>query len=183
MGSRLTVLEEMPRHSGHRRLPKKIPALDGASIPPTQLEPESYAAGQTGLRLRLAGRNQGRIARALKRCRAEMGLQRMPSIYSSGRRSRSSMPNRGVLTALSPHEEVTLRRVAIGIAKLADLPARDIERLKVLLLVEENGGGLRLTPAGRERYLALPNSAGIFKPGTANENWFQMAELVSKGRR
>ena len=83
------------------------------------------------------------------------------------------MPNRGVLTALSPHEEVTLRRVAIGIAKLADLPARDIERLKVLLLVEENGGGLRLTPAGRERYLALPNSAGIFKPGTANENWFQ----------
>jgi len=36
-----------------------------------------------------------------------------------------------------------LRRVAIGIAKLADLPARDIERLKVLLLVEENGGGLR----------------------------------------
>ena len=57
------------------------------------------------------------------------------------------MPNRGVLTALSPHEEVTLRRVAIGIAKLADLPARDVERLKVLLLVEENGGaacGLRL---------------------------------------
>ena len=93
------------------------------------------------------------------------------------------MPNRGVLTALSPHEEVTLRRVAIGIAKLADLPARDIERLKVLLLVEENGGGLRLTPAGRERYLALPNSAGIFKPGTANELVSKMAELVSKGRR
>jgi hypothetical protein len=66
------------------------------------------------------------------------------------------MPNRGLLAPLSPHEEVTLRRVAMGIAKLADLPARDVERLKALLLVEEIGGGLRLTPLGRERYLALP---------------------------
>jgi hypothetical protein len=90
------------------------------------------------------------------------------------------MPNRE-LTALS-HEEVTLR-VWHRHSKLADLPARDVERLKVLLLVEENGGGLRLTPAGRERYLALPNSAGIFKPGTANELVSKMAELVSKGRR
>jgi hypothetical protein len=67
------------------------------------------------------------------------------------------MPDRGLLAPLSPNEEVTLRREAIGIAKLADLPARDVARLKVLLLVEKNGGGLRLTPAGRERYLALPN--------------------------
>jgi len=29
------------------------------------------------------------------------------------------------------------------------------------MLIEENGGGLQLTPVGRERYLALPNSAGI----------------------
>jgi hypothetical protein len=93
------------------------------------------------------------------------------------------MPNRGVLTTLSPHEEVTLRRVAIGIVKLADLPPVDVERLRVLLLVEENGGGLRLTPAGRERYLALPNSAGNFKPGTADELVSKMAEFVSKGRR
>ena len=52
------------------------------------------------------------------------------------------MPDRGLLAPLSPHEEVTLR-----IVELADLPARDVERLKVLLLVEENGGaacGLRL---------------------------------------
>jgi hypothetical protein len=73
--------------------------------------------------------------------------------------------------------------VAIGIAKLADLPARDVERLKVLLLVEENGGGLQLTPAGRERYLALPSSDGVFRPGTADELASKMAEFVSKGRR
>ena len=94
------------------------------------------------------------------------------------------MPNRGLLAPLSPHEEVTLRRVAIGIGKLADLPARDVERLKVLLLVEESGGGLRLTPAaGRERYLALPHSDGVFKPGTADELVSKMAKFVSKGRR
>jgi hypothetical protein len=29
------------------------------------------------------------------------------------------------------------------------------------MLVEQNGDGLQLTPVGRERYLALPNSAGI----------------------
>ena len=42
------------------------------------------------------------------------------------------MPDRGLLAPLSPHEEVTLRRVAIGIVKLADLPARDVERLSTL---------------------------------------------------
>jgi hypothetical protein len=93
------------------------------------------------------------------------------------------MPHRGMLAPLSPHEEVTLRRVAIGIAKLADLPARDVERLKVLLLVEENGDGLQLTPAGRERYLALPSSDGVFRPGAADELASKMAEFVSKGRR
>ena len=73
--------------------------------------------------------------------------------------------------------------MAIGIVKLADLPARDVERLKVLLLVEQNGGGLRLTPAGRERYLALSHSDGAFKPGTADELVSEMAEFVSKTRQ
>jgi hypothetical protein len=37
------------------------------------------------------------------------------------------MANQGLLAPLSPYEEVTLRGVAIGIAKLADLLARDVE--------------------------------------------------------
>ena len=93
------------------------------------------------------------------------------------------MPDRGLLAPLSPNEEVTLRRVAIGIAKPADLPARDVERLRVLMLVEENGGGLRLTPAGQERYLALPNSAGIPESDMPDELVSKMAEFVAKGRR
>lgn len=64
------------------------------------------------------------------------------------------MPDRGLLAPLSPNEEVTRRRVAIGIATPARLSERD---LKALSLIEEHGGGLRLTP--RERYLALPKSA------------------------
>jgi hypothetical protein len=72
--------------------------------------------------------------------------------------------------------------VAIGIAKPADLPVRDVERLKVLMLVEENGGGLRLTPVGRERYLALPNSAGISESDPPDDLVSKMAEFVAIGR-
>jgi len=51
------------------------------------------------------------------------------------------------------------------------------------MLVEENGGGLRLTPAGQERYLALPNSAGIPESDMPDELVSKMAEFVAKGRR
>jgi hypothetical protein len=71
---------------------------------------------------------------------------------------------RGLKAPLSPHEGVTLRRIALGIANPADLPAKDVERLKALVLVEEHGAGLRLTPVGKRRYLALPNS-GAFDSG------------------
>ena len=92
------------------------------------------------------------------------------------------MPNRGLLAPLSPHEEVTLRRVAIGIAKLADLPARDVARLKALLLIEEDRSGLRLTPVGRERYFALPKSAGISESDAPSKLVQKMSEFVAKGR-
>jgi hypothetical protein len=37
------------------------------------------------------------------------------------------MPDRGLFAPFSPNEEVTLRRVALGIAKPARLSARDVE--------------------------------------------------------
>ena len=73
---------------------------------------------------------------------------------------------RGHAAPLSPNEEVSLRRVALGIAKPADLSPRDITRLKALSLIEEHGAGMRLTPLGRERYLALPNSGAIYEVST-----------------
>jgi hypothetical protein len=88
------------------------------------------------------------------------------------------MPDRGLLAPLSPHEEVTLRRVALGIANSVDLPARDVRRLKSLLLIEEFRAGLRVTPIGKKRYLALPNSAAF----DSGEGLAKMAEFISKAR-
>jgi hypothetical protein len=91
------------------------------------------------------------------------------------------MPDRGLLAPLSPHEEVTLRRVALGIANPVDLPAKDVERLTSLLLIEEFSAGLRLTPIGKKRYLALPNS-GAFDSGAPDKGLAKMAEFISKAR-
>ena len=92
------------------------------------------------------------------------------------------MPDRGLLAPLSPHEEVTLRRVALGIAKPVDLPAGDVERLKSLLLIEDYSAGLRLTPAGKKRYLTLPNSSAVFGTDAPDEALAKMAEFISKAR-
>ena len=51
------------------------------------------------------------------------------------------MPDRGLLATLSPHEEVTLRRVALGIAQPRELPAKDVERLNL------QAGWLRISKA------------------------------------
>jgi hypothetical protein len=56
-----------------------------------------------------------------------------------------------LLAPLSPHEEVTLRRVTLGIANPTDLSTRDVDRLKSLLLIEEYRAELRLSPTGRQR--------------------------------
>ena len=92
------------------------------------------------------------------------------------------MPDRGLLAPLSPHEEVTLRRVALGIAQPVDLPAKDIERLKALVLVEDHGASLRLTPVGKKRYLALPNSSVVFDTDAPDEALAKMAEFIRKSR-
>jgi hypothetical protein len=52
---------------------------------------------------------------------------------------------RGLIAPLSPHEEVTLRRVALGISKAKLLPARDVAHLISLRLVDEKDGRLSLT--------------------------------------
>jgi hypothetical protein len=79
-------------------------------------------------------------------------------------------------------KSLSLRRVALGISQPADLPARDITRLKALSLIEEHGAGLGLTPVGRERYLALPNSGAIYESETPDEFISKMAEFMSKAR-
>ncbi len=59
---------------------------------------------------------------------------------------------RGLRAPLSPNEELTLRRVALGIALAKDLPAGDVLRLRNLALIEDRGERLGLTTLGKERY-------------------------------
>jgi hypothetical protein len=54
---------------------------------------------------------------------------------------------------LSPNEELTLRRIALGIANDAELPPRALEHLRLIGLVDDSN---RLTADGAERYKALP---------------------------
>ena len=72
---------------------------------------------------------------------------------------------RGSLAPLSPNEETTLRRVALGVSKAATLPKLDVARLTALALVEEKDGELRLTGIGRGR-LALPRDLALEQSGS-----------------
>jgi len=48
------------------------------------------------------------------------------------------------------------------------------------VLIEEYPAGLRLTPTGRKRYLALPNSAA-FDSGAPDEGPAKIGRLLHKG--
>jgi len=87
--------------------------------------------------------------------------------------------DRGLKAPLSPYEEVTLRRIALGVAHPADLAGTDVDRLKCLLLIEEFNGTLRLAPMGKQRYLALLNSAG-FDTNAPDERMAKLVEFVTK---
>ena len=69
--------------------------------------------------------------------------------------------SRSLDAPLSPNEEVTLRRVALGISPLKDLAARDLARLTSLSLIEIDAGVPRLTDLGRQRYRALPRAGQV----------------------
>lgn len=66
---------------------------------------------------------------------------------------------RGQTAPLSPHEEVVLRRVALGVAQSEDLSIRHVRRLEDLALIKRSKTGLELTPLGWSRYRALPRAA------------------------
>jgi hypothetical protein len=68
---------------------------------------------------------------------------------------------RGLKPPLSPHEEVALRRIALGISNPKHLSARDVNHLIRLGLVDENERRLKLSDLGRERYQGLPNATAM----------------------
>jgi hypothetical protein len=89
---------------------------------------------------------------------------------------------RGGLAPLSANEETTLRRVALGVSKRATLSRGDIERLALLGLVDEMDGELRLTSAGRERYVALPKSIASDGSGSSEYLAARLTKFMSQMR-
>ena len=83
---------------------------------------------------------------------------------------------------LSPNEELTLRRVALGVAPKEILPARHLARLRKLDLIEGDGALLRLTPLGRHRYRALPRAVDIDEVSPP-DNWQRYCCRISAGPR
>lgn len=81
---------------------------------------------------------------------------------------------------LSPNEEVTLRRVALGVAPPRDLPQRDLMRLKRLSLVEDRDGKLHLTEIGRQRYRALPRAVEAGHASSYDEMIASVSEQLRK---
>jgi len=67
---------------------------------------------------------------------------------------------RGLRAPLSPNEELTLRRVALGIAFAKDLPAADVLRLRNLAFIEDRGERLGLTALGKDRYQRFHRTSG-----------------------
>jgi hypothetical protein len=65
---------------------------------------------------------------------------------------------RAIDAPLSPNQEVTLRRVALGIAERTELRAADLARLIHLQLVKEIDGRPALTAMGPQRYQLLPKA-------------------------
>jgi hypothetical protein len=104
------------------------------------------------------------------------------AVRTFGSARKGDLMTRGSLAPLSANEEVTLRRVALGITQAADLSKFDIKRLKALSLIEERGGGLRLTPTGRERYLALPKSANVDPADSPADPVARLAAYMTKAR-
>lgn len=89
---------------------------------------------------------------------------------------------RGQTAPLSLKEEITLRRIALGVVPLEELPARAVARLEALALVKRARNTLLLTPLGRTRYEGLPRATS--PPGELpNEAFRQSLEAVVAGSR
>ncbi|CAN5886683.1 hypothetical protein BH11PSE3_BH11PSE3_04390 [soil metagenome] len=87
---------------------------------------------------------------------------------------------RGMLAPLSPHEEITLRRIALGFGERDRLSPRYIERLEQLQLIEEVEGVLQPTEVGLQRYAKLERPTKWTDDETASQ---QISRLLTGERR
>ena len=87
----------------------------------------------------------------------------------------------GFRAQLSPHEEVALRRVALG--AVDGLAPEHVQRLQHLQLIEADGSAWRLTALGRQRLKALPQPVKLVTGGASDEIERILAKFATqKGR-
>ncbi|TAJ84660.1 hypothetical protein [Reyranella sp.] len=89
---------------------------------------------------------------------------------------------RSLIAPLSPHEEVALRRIALGLTPTHELSARAIVRLKNLALIEDSEAGLRLTDVGRQRYRTLPGAMPAELPVAQEQLARALARYVEEAK-
>jgi hypothetical protein len=65
--------------------------------------------------------------------------------------------NRGLLAPLSPNEELALRRIAYGNARLRDTDRREVKHLMALNLIVSDEITVSITKLGLERLTHLPH--------------------------
>ena len=87
---------------------------------------------------------------------------------------------RGLRAPLSPNEELTLRRVALGIALAKDLPAGDVLRLLHLSLIEDHGERFGLTALGRERYEHLHETISGAPDNTIDDKVARSLRVIAR---
>lgn len=85
-------------------------------------------------------------------------------------------------TALSAHQQVTLRRIALGVVPLGTLPKADVAHLKAVGLIEVGQATATLTPLGRLRYEALPRPKGTAPAAAATDLAAALATAFTRTR-
>jgi hypothetical protein len=76
--------------------------------------------------------------------------------------------DRGIEAPLSPHEEVTLRRIALDVSKAKPLRDSDAAHFVRLRLVDDDDGRLSMTALGRQLYQGLPRPAKLPHEGESD---------------
>ena len=84
---------------------------------------------------------------------------------------------------LSSNEAITLRRVAFGQSNVRSLRPEDLERLRVLKLIEGSAREPTLTADGKRRFDALPKAAALAEFKAHDELLAAMTRLLGEPRR
>jgi len=86
--------------------------------------------------------------------------------------------NKNPSLVLSPHEEITLRRIAYGASGISGLTQHDVVRLMALDLVAKRGDAIVLTSLGESRIAKQSTLVTGRAPPSANKDVVAMGKAL-----